>query len=621
MTILLANLGTSDLSIKVTVDSKNYYLPIDFLSNESNLNKKLKDLDNDRRTIWDNMYQGFNYVPNSQVYQDLGLPNQKQPVRELTKALQSSYQKESPKWHSLIRPTRIGSVIQKAVAMGASKAYIFVTNQPTSHPQDTIYLFQIIQQWVQQEYPDFELIQKELQLNLDPQNPNLEDLVLEYYYNQLNEIYLEENLSQESTILVNVKGGTLHQKTALKIQAIASDFKNILFIDPILDLNQLLEGKSSECQLTSYWLYQRNQKYQTVKLLLQKRWDFDGARVIVKDWQETLIYLAKQVSAIASDTQKEQEKLTEIITSLDFAVSCFNLDKNAVRDNDKMEHNFWLNLYTQCRIYWELDEIANFLIRLSSFYEVTLNELVIGLGGQKYLRNNNQNQDWVFVRGQADQRYKVCNKFEELEQNFGAYEVTWQYKKTQINKEHTSTCKAITNQKEYPLEIIIKGKFGQGDSGAIAKLKNILKVEEVYHKKQYKLGNRYSKRNFVQTLIEIDHPDRLELWQQILASLVKLDYWFDNRNTLIHSGRGVSVQTMIQQWEEDKRNWTDDKDKYKANPHKACHPNNILGEVLNIAIHTYQLLGQKSSPYVGCDENTPYYLYSQLRDEICQQLI
>jgi hypothetical protein len=558
MTILLANLGTSDLSIKVTVDSKNYYLPIDFLSNEPNLNKKLKDLDNERRTIWDNMYQGFNYVPNSQVYQDLGFPPQKQPVRELTKALQSSYQKESPKWHSLIRPTRIGSVIRKAVAMGASKAYIFVTNQPTSHPQDTIYLFQIIQQWVQQEYPAFELIQKELQLNLDPQNPNLEDLVLEYYYNQLNEIYLEENLSQESTILVNVKGGTLHQKTALKIQAIASDFKNILFIDPILDLNQLLEGKNSECQLTSYWLYQRNQKYQTVKLLLQKRWDFDGARVIVKDWQETLIYLAKQVSAIASDTQKEQEKLTEIITSLDFAVSCFNLDKNAVRDNDKMEHNFWLNLYTQCRIYWELDEIANFLIRLSSFYEVTLNELIMGLRGQKYLRNNNQNQDWAFARNKASQEF--YNKFQELEQDF--------------------------ERRDF-----------------------------------YKLGNRYSKRNFVQTLIEIDHPDRLELWQQILASLVKLDYWFDNRNALIHSGRGVSVQTMIDQLQEDKRNWTDDKDKYKANPHKACHPNNILGEVLNIAVHTYQLLGQKSSPYVGWDKNTPYYLYSQLRDEICQQLI
>ncbi|MFN7215778.1 hypothetical protein [Microcystis sp.] len=558
MTILLANLGTSDLSIKVTVDSKNYYLPIDFLSNEPNLNKKLKDLDNERRTIWDNMYQGFNYVPNSQVYQDLGFPPQKQPVRELTKALQSSYQKESPKWHSLIRPTRIGSVIQKAVAMGASKAYIFVTNQPTSHPQDTIYLFQIIQQWVQQEYPDFELIQKELQLNLDPQNPNLEDLVLEYYYNQLNEIYLEENLSQESTILVNVKGGTLHQKTALKIQAIASDFKNILFIDPILDLNQLLEGKNSECQLTSYWLYQRNQKYQTVKLLLQKRWDFDGARVIVKDWQETLIYLAQEVSAIASDTQKEQEKLTEILTRLDFAVSCFNLDKNAVRDNDKMEHNFWLNLYTQCRIYWELDEIANFLIRLSSFYEVTLNELVIGLGGQKYLRNNNQNQDWAFARNKASQEF--YNKFQELEQDF--------------------------ERRDF-----------------------------------YKLGNRYSKRNFVQTLIEIDHPDRLELWQQILASLVKLDYWFDNRNALIHSGRGVSVQTMIDQLQEDKRNWTDDKDKYKSNPHKACHPNNILGEVLNIAVHTYQLLGQKSSPYVGWDKNTPYYLYSELRDEICQQLI
>ncbi|MFM6587547.1 MAG: hypothetical protein ACKPJA_06385, partial [Microcystis panniformis] len=219
---------------------------------------------------------------------------------------------------------------------------------------------------------------------------------------------------------------------------------------------------------------------------------------------------------------------------------------------------FWLNLYTQCRIYWGLDEIANFLIRLSSFYEVTLNELIMGLRGQKYLRNNNQNQYLAFVINKASQEF--CNKFEELEPD-----------------------------------------FERGDS--------------------YTLVNRYSKRNFVQTLIEIDHPDRLELWQQILASLVKLDYWFDNRNALIHSGRGVSVQTMINQLEEGKRNWTDDKDKYKPNPDKACHPNNILGEVLNIAVHTYQLLGQKSSPYVGWDKNTPYYLYSQLRDEICQQLI
>jgi hypothetical protein len=435
------------------------------------------------------------------------------------------------------------------------------------------------------------------------------------YYNFFN------TLDSQEDILISIKGGTPQMQTALRIQAIASNIQKQIFLEPKLVVKDLLEGQASECEPDCYWQYMRNQKYATVKLLLNQRWDFDGARVILKDWQETLIYLAQQVPKIASDTQKEQEKLTKILTRLDFAVNCFNLDKNAIREDDKMDYDFWLNVYTQCRIYWGLDEIANFLIRLSSFYEVTLNELVIGLGGQKYLRNNNQNQDWVFVREQADQRYKVCNKFEELEQDFGGYEVTWQYKKPQITKKHTSTCKPITTQKEYPLEIIIKGKFGQGDSGAIAKLKDILKVEGVYHKKQYKLGNRYSKRNFVQTLIEIDHPDRLELWQQILASLVKLDYWFDNRNALIHSGRGVSVQTMIQQGEEDKRNWTDDKDKYKANPHKACHPNNILGEVLNIAIHTYQLLGHKLSPYVGCDENTPYYLYSQLRDEICQQLI
>ncbi|NCR54301.1 MAG: hypothetical protein GPJ10_13075 [Microcystis aeruginosa L211-07] len=569
MTILLANLGTSDLTIKV----QNFWLPFGF-RDEPNVDETGLTEQPEKETAWKKREQLIVELLETQS----SLLDLKEIIRQkkiktyhlknLTSQLhQLQHSKNDvaqPHNQIQLKVGRLLGIVKTAYEkFQARKVYLFVTDQPSSKEevehQDTVYLFELlkklleeeIRNWQQADGIDSHLIIEKVTISQEISAVDQDKLLMEYY-NFFN------TLDSQEEILISIKGGTPQMQTALRIQAIASNIQKQIFLEPKLVVKDLLEGQASKCEPDCYWQYMRNQKYATVKLLLNQRWDFDGARVILKDWQETLIYLAKQVPKIASDTQKEQEKLTEVIKKLNLAVSCFNLDKNALRDNEQMEHNFWLNLYTQCRIYWGLDEIANFLIRLSSFYEVTLNELIMGLRGQKYLRNNNQNQYLAFVINKASQEF--CNKFEELELN-------------------------------------------------------------VEKKDSYTLVNRYSKRNFVQTLIEIDHPDRLELWQQILASLVKLDYWFDNRNALIHSGRGVSVQTMINQLEEGKRIGTDDKDKYKADPDKACHPNNILGEVLNIAIHTYQLLGQKSSPYVGWDKNTPYYLYSQLRDEICQQLI
>lgn len=569
MTILLANLGTSDLTIKV----QNFWLPFGF-RDEPNVDETGLTEQPEKETAWKKREQLIVELLETQS----SLLDLKEIIRQkkiktyhlknLTSQLhQLQHSKNDvaqPHNQIQLKVGRLLGIVKTAYEkFQARKVYLFVTDQPSSKEevehQDTVYLFELlkklleeeIRNWQQADGIDSHLIIEKVTISQEISAVDQDKLLMEYY-NFFN------TLDSQEEILISIKGGTPQMQTALRIQAIASNIQKQIFLEPKLVVKDLLEGQASKCEPDCYWQYMRNQKYATVKLLLNQRWDFDGARVILKDWQETLIYLAKQVPKIASDTQKEQEKLTEVIKKLNLAVSCFNLDKNALRDNEQMEHNFWLNLYTQCRIYWGLDEIANFLIRLSSFYEVTLNELIMGLRGQKYLRNNNQNQYLAFVINKASQEF--CNKFEELELN-------------------------------------------------------------VEKKGSYTLVNRYSKRNFVQTLIEIDHPDRLELWQQILASLVKLDYWFDNRNALIHSGRGVSVQTMINQLKEDKRIGTDDKDKYKADPDKACHPNNILGEVLNIAVHTYQLLGQKSSPYVGLDKNTPYYLYSQLRDEICQQLI
>ncbi|MFM6589915.1 MAG: hypothetical protein ACKPJA_18935 [Microcystis panniformis] len=474
MTILLANLGTSDLTIKV----QNFWLPFGF-RDEPNVDETGLTEQPEKETAWKKREQLIVELLETQS----SLLDLKEIIRQkkiktyhlknLTSQLhQLQHSKNDvaqPHNQIQLKVGRLLGIVKTAYEkFQARKVYLFVTDQPSSKEevehQDTVYLFELlkklleeeIRNWQQADGIDSHLIIEKVTISQEISAVDQDKLLMEYY-NFFN------TLDSQEEILISIKGGTPQMQTALRIQAIASNIQKQIFLEPKLVVKDLLEGQASKCEPDCYWQYMRNQKYQTVKLLLQKRWDFDGARVILKDWQETLIYLAKQVPKIASDTQKEQEKLTEILTRLDFAVSCFNLDKNALRDNEQMEHNFWLNVYTQCRIYWGLDEIANFLIRLSSFYEVTLNELVIGLGGQKYLRNNNQDQDWVFVRGQADQGYKVCNKFEELEQDFGGYEVTWQYKKTQITKKHTSTCKPITTQKEYPLEIIIKGKFGQGD--------------------------------------------------------------------------------------------------------------------------------------------------------------
>jgi len=44
MTILIANIGTSDLSIQLNIDGQKYYLPIEFLLFEPNLKQQVASL-------------------------------------------------------------------------------------------------------------------------------------------------------------------------------------------------------------------------------------------------------------------------------------------------------------------------------------------------------------------------------------------------------------------------------------------------------------------------------------------------------------------------------------------------------------------------------------------------
>lgn len=96
-----------------------------------------------------------------------------------------------------------------------------------------------------------------------------------------------------------------------------------------------------------------------------------------------------------------------IIKSLEIGSDCLNLDiesaqkiqsNNHTREKlsddliDQVEKdNLPLNLYTQCRIYEELKQTANFLSRMSSFYEAVLEKLAQNFNcHKKFLKKSNR---------------------------------------------------------------------------------------------------------------------------------------------------------------------------------------------------------------------------------------
>jgi len=145
----------------------------------------------------------------------------------------------------------------------------------------------------------------------------------------------------------------------------------------------------------------RTQKYQTVKLLLNdNHWDFNGATQILQDWEDVLRFFMSHEVVKSQDIAESNTAISKIIKTLNVGIDCFNLDiKSAQRFFDDNGHlgfstklanqvnnyDVVLNLYTQCRIFWKLNQVANFLSRMSSFWEAILIRLAKNL---KYYDKN-----------------------------------------------------------------------------------------------------------------------------------------------------------------------------------------------------------------------------------------
>jgi hypothetical protein len=317
--------------------------------------------------------------------------------RELTEKLLAAYQREPDFWQERIRPGRIWGVIHTAIEeFSVKKINIFVTNQSPPQHQDTCFLFEIIKRWIERH------LQREDILFLKrviPQNvkPNQQDLVLNEYYR-----FFVDEIDSNEVVLVSTKGGTPQMQTALRLQSITADIPKLLFLDPILSKRKVLLGEPSACVRTSYWQYQRTQKYRVVMQLLE-RFDFAGACQVLKGWQSILSFQIEQGVVSKSQLRSSRRLVDEAIKGLEVADSLINLDIEAARASKKEmnldmsldldaqinqaieNYSVLLNLYSQCRIYKQNLQVSHFLSRMSSLCEEILDEAIKKLGGNRYL--------------------------------------------------------------------------------------------------------------------------------------------------------------------------------------------------------------------------------------------
>jgi uncharacterized protein YeeX (DUF496 family) len=561
MTILIANIGTSDLTVKIG----EYYIPIGFDRSEPNIGSALAGLSVEEKNIWDSS----NKLLVSSLCPELGVHVNAEKkerysfsLRELTNKLLDAYNQDPEIWHGRIRPGRILGVIKEARDKFKVKdVYVFVTNQandkaPKGHDQDSIFLFQILEKWFKKELPSLNVTPEYIPSDM---SLNSQDKLLNYYYGFFN----RNTWTESEKILISIKGGTPQMQTALQIQSISSEIRKQLFLDPQLDIKNILLGKPSACNFTSYWQHRRGQKYQTVKQLLE-RWDFDGAHKILEFWQEDLKWLS--VQGISTN----QESIEPILKAMELACKYLDLDNKSAKkllencvslQEDKHfprgminQHELLSDLYAQCKIKWELDQIPDFLWRMSCLYEETLNQLIVKKWDKKLRLVEKKTNGYQLHIQKMPERLKQI--FEQLEQR----------------------C-----------------------------------ITEI----EYKLDNRPKRINFINALFEYDKEQASKLpkekWNELLNFMRTLDYWAAQRNQIIHNANGVSKREMEEQLNFAKNNIKHSNEYETVYLDNACRPDEIINNLHEI----YKI----SADILHLHSGTGYYIYSQIREWVNNKLM
>jgi hypothetical protein len=557
MNILIANLGVSDLSVQIG----EFFFPVDNRQ-EPNLNSSENEFWNCRRELLREFAEtefGF-YIPeNGNSY-----------FRALTKYLLDEYRKAPEVWFDRIRHGRIEGVIHHAhKEFNACRVYLVVTDQSTPdqlnhHPNDTVYLFDLLKLRFSVTLPNVELIKLTIPKSIHPTD---QDRLLDYYYARLR------TCSGDGWLLVSNKGGTPQMQNALRVQALTSGISKTLFIESELSIEDVLSGQLSECRFTSYWRFTNNFRIQAVKRLLD-RWDFDGARVLVQDWQNTLEEMCRYCAI------PEERSFNLISKTLSCVCMLLCLDhsqaKRCIEANPDLKKNKSfkkisngdfdkiLDIYSQCKIQQKRGGIPEFLWRMSSFYEAILNELIDNL-----LKK-------IALRGVVD----------------------------------SSPSGYFLLPKKAPQPLL-----------SVFEKSEDLRLHE---DKKYKLESRPTKINFVEAFIEYDRHSGNRLfavaseWEKLKSLLQKLDYWARQRNQLIHNVKGLSYESMNELLWKDRKS-SDNRNKYELQMLKdACDS----ADILDVMWESYQTYKKCLKPSAGKNttRDNEFYIYSEIRDWIIEQI-
>ncbi|TVU54221.1 MAG: hypothetical protein EA414_07900 [Arthrospira sp. PLM2.Bin9] len=636
MTILIANLGTSDLTVKLKVDDiiESGYLPI-FEREEENIDRcQLTDAELE---LWQTRNQRIAecLCPELQVEASLH-PKYFFSFREITRKIWEDYQPEDDPngWGDRISPGRILGVIQTArTIFKVEKAYIFVTNQvtpqqPQGHHRDTYYLFPILAKWLAQKQVDIELIPWTIPADIAVNDINQ----LMRVYGEFFQTHFAVNHPHiNDLVLISLKGGTGQMQTALQMQAFSSAIQKQIFIEPKLSVRHIFKGENSDCILTPRWYHLKTQKYQVIQQLLQ-RWDFDGVRVVIKNWSECLATLQNYDLKDIDNIGNMYRRLQKVEQGLNLAIAYFNLDndyaKQQVNQSDdlKILSDYYphppgqenrrfpklLNLYTQCCLLWQTDRIADFLTRMGSFYEETLHELIYALQGDKYFDRPEKRGNWILQTASLlGDNQRAAQKFYELEKASENWNL--------VNAINRGKC--LVNQRWVrPLD---DRKYGD----------------------RFVLPGRPTKLNFVHALLATQgNKPQLDAWEELVKAMASLDYWCVKRNKLIHGAKGISKERMMEVLEEDRqmilesqksRNFWVDFD-IKNSIDSASFPDGFNKSGLTI-LAAMQILCEKAIVLMEVEPppslffqdkitdyfhpfRQPYYLYSDIKEWV-QQLL
>lgn len=567
MAILLANIGNSNISVEMEIateqGNQKYFIPIGFDRNEPN--EKDESLNASEAAAW---HRDQRNDAIRAFAKEIG--SKTTSFRDLTAAIKAAYPDDPQAWQSRIRITRIWGVIRAALRSKhrVDQVCLFVTDQPNQHASDTVNAFDIIQLWLAHCREPFLKSNPQLTLKKCPVPAEIaaidEDKLLDYYYQILQGFDLDE------VLFVSVKGGTPQMQTALKIQAIAADFKTQIFLEPQLSVQAILKGTASDCKSIAYWRYHQTQRYAAVRQLLD-RWDFDGAVVLLRSWRETLQSLIdSKVTDDKHELQDKRDAIVQAVIELEVAIDCFSLDQEAAQKRFKHKrldkanelpfkatvdkYDLLQNLYAQCKIYQESRQVPNFLARMGSFYEASQLQLLEDLG-RKYLRKDKAGRLFLLAEKLFKDNLQLWNKF--LEKHRLCNEIGMKYRDWSGDKKYKL---GYQWNFDYFNELELKGRF----------IRQSLLEALVEH--QYSNGD--------------DDRPKLTLWSQ-------LDFWYDYRNRVIHGSEGINEDKMKQLLKEQARS-------FEAK--NACKYEEILPVMQDIM--------RQVDIVVSADD---YYIYSQIK--------